>query len=250
MSMIPVIILFAIALLIVLYPIITKSNLQTSEAPTNSAAISDKLMAVAVKAIKERRVYRAEKALLTLLKIDEKNATAYNRLGILYAKQKQYKEAIECFEIGSGIEPNAASLHNAGLIYYELEKYEQAALMFAQSIELEGDAIVHYTALAKTELKLGNRLKAIESLEAAYDISPSIALLKSIQQIYASAEETEAVATLDQRIATLEQQLSAKATPKPRRASPTRRTSTTRRSPSIRAAARKIARRKPPKKIS
>ncbi len=47
---------------------------------------------------------RPEKALLTILKIDEKNAAAYNRLGILYAKQKEFRDAIDCFEIASSIE--------------------------------------------------------------------------------------------------------------------------------------------------
>lgn len=235
--------MLAVAVLIFLYPTFVKRRTEEVETlSTQSAAISNKLMTVAVEAIKQRKIYRAEKALLTLLKIDEKNATAYNRLGILYAKQKQYKEAIECFEIANGLEPNPASLHNAGLIYYEQERYEKAALMFEQAIELEGDASVHYTALAKTELKLGNRLKAVEALEAAYDTSPSVAILRAERQIFESAEEPDAVATIDKRIARLEKELAQKAAPKPRRIP--------RRSPSIKATTRKILRRRPAKKVS
>ena len=48
--------------------------------------------------MRERKPLRAEKALLAILKIDEKNAAAYNRLGILYAKGQKFDEAIECFE--------------------------------------------------------------------------------------------------------------------------------------------------------
>src|SRR3546814_15151262 len=76
--------------------------------------------------MRENRFLRAEKALLTILKIDERNAAAYNRLGILYAKQKEYRDAIDCFEIASSIEPTASSLHNLGLIYYETENYDKA----------------------------------------------------------------------------------------------------------------------------
>lgn len=47
-----------------------------------------KLWDIAHQGMRENRFLRAEKALLTILKIDEKNAAAYNRLGILYAKQK------------------------------------------------------------------------------------------------------------------------------------------------------------------
>ena len=38
--------------------------------------------------MRENRFLRAEKALLTILKIDEKNAAAYNRLGILTPNKK------------------------------------------------------------------------------------------------------------------------------------------------------------------
>src|SRR3989344_1822648 len=68
-----------------------------------------KLREIAHHGMRENRFLRAEKALLTILKIDEKNAAAYNRLGILYAKQREYKDAIDCFEIASSIEPSASS---------------------------------------------------------------------------------------------------------------------------------------------
>jgi hypothetical protein len=48
--------------------------------------ISDKmgqLWDIAHQGMRENRFLRAEKALLTILKIDQKNAAAYNRLGIL-----------------------------------------------------------------------------------------------------------------------------------------------------------------------
>ena len=78
-----------------------------------------KLWDIAHQGMRENRFLRAEKALLTILKIDEKNAAAYNRLGILYAKQKEYKDAIDCFEIAYSIETTAARRHNLGLRYKE-----------------------------------------------------------------------------------------------------------------------------------
>ena len=59
----------------------------------------DALWGIAQESLREKKYLRAEKALLTILRVDERNATAYNRLGILYAKQQAYKDAIECFEI-------------------------------------------------------------------------------------------------------------------------------------------------------
>src|SRR5581483_9200532 len=91
-----------------------------------------RLWEIAYHGMRENRFLRAEKALLTILKIDERNAAAYNRLGILYAKQREYKDAIDCFEIASSIEATPSSLHNLGLIYYETENYEKAAIAFEQ----------------------------------------------------------------------------------------------------------------------
>ena len=63
--------------------------------------ISDKLgqlWTIAQESLQTNKYLRAEKALLTILRIDERNASAYNRLGILYAKQRSLDDAIECFE--------------------------------------------------------------------------------------------------------------------------------------------------------
>ena len=95
-----------------------------------------KLWDIAHQGMRENRFLRAEKALLTILKIDEKNAAAYNRLGILYAKQKEYRDAIDCFEIASSIEATPSSLHNLGLIYYETENYEKAGIAFEQALKI------------------------------------------------------------------------------------------------------------------
>ncbi|MEK7602722.1 MAG: tetratricopeptide repeat protein, partial [Patescibacteria group bacterium] len=114
--------------------------------------ISDKvgkLWDIAHQGMRENRLLRAEKALLTILKIDEKNAAAYNRLGILYAKQKEYKDAIDCFEIASSIEPTASSLHNLGLIYYETENYTKAGTAFEQALKLEDSLAARHIAYAK-----------------------------------------------------------------------------------------------------
>lgn len=43
---------------------------------------------------------------LTIL-LDERNATAYNRLGIIYAGQKKFDDVIECFEIAQSLESSA-----------------------------------------------------------------------------------------------------------------------------------------------
>ena len=116
------------------------TKLRDDEINGTSRKIGDKLgklWDIAHQGMRENRFLRAEKALLTILKIDEKNAAAYNRLGILYAKQKEYRDAIDCFEIASSIEATPSSLHNLGLIYYETENYEKAAIAFEAALNLK-----------------------------------------------------------------------------------------------------------------
>jgi tetratricopeptide (TPR) repeat protein len=132
-----------------------------------------KLWDIAHQGMRENRFLRAEKALLTILKIDEKNAAAYNRLGILYAKQKEYRDAIDCFEIASSIESTPSSLHNLGLIYYETENYEKAAVAFEQALKLEDNLAARHVAYAKVQEKLGNEKMMFQELEKAAEIEPN-----------------------------------------------------------------------------
>jgi len=132
-----------------------------------------KLWDIAHQGMRENRFLRAEKALLTILKIDEKNAAAYNRLGILYAKQKEYRDAIDCFEIASSMEATPSSLHNLGLIYYETENYEKAAIAFEQALKLEDNLAARHVAYAKVQEKLGNDRLMFAELERAAELEPN-----------------------------------------------------------------------------
>jgi tetratricopeptide (TPR) repeat protein len=132
-----------------------------------------KLWDIAHQGMRENRFLRAEKALLTILKIDERNAAAYNRLGILYAKQKEYRDAIDCFEIASSMEATPSSLHNLGLIYYETENYEKAAIAFEQALKLEDNLAARHVAYAKVQEKLGNDKLMFLELEKAAELEPN-----------------------------------------------------------------------------
>src|SRR3954468_8133097 len=141
-----------------------------------------RLWDIAHQGMRENRFLRAEKALLTILKIDEKNAAAYNRLGILYAKQKEYRDAIDCFEIASSIEATPSSLHNLGLIYYETENYQKAATAFEQALKLEEELAARHIAYAKVQEKMGNIKLMFNELERAVELEPnkeSFTLLKN-----------------------------------------------------------------------
>ncbi len=179
---------------------------KSEEKPKNPkyAAQMRKLWSIAQTSMKERKPLRAEKALLTILKFDEKNAAAYNRLGILYAKEQKFDDAIECFEIAQSLDNNPSSLHNAGLIYLETGAYEKAELAFEQALELEGDIPARYIALAKAKEQLGRRKDAISALESAYELDHSTTTLRQILALHEVAGDEEAIIATTARI---EQQL-------------------------------------------
>ena len=185
--------------LIFFFPVEPKVKPVEEKSPKYKAQMK-KLWQIAQTSMKERKPFRAEKALLTILKFDEKNAAAYNRLGILYAKGQKYDEAVECFEIAQSLDNNPASIHNVGLIYLETGAYEKAAMAFNQAIELEGDVPARYIALAKAEEKLGNTKKAINALESAYELDPKVATLRQILAIYEAAGDTEAATATAARV--------------------------------------------------
>lgn len=150
-----------------------------------------KLWEIAHYGMRENRFLRAEKALLTILKIDEKNAAAYNRLGILYAKQREYKDAIDCFEIASSIEPSASSLHNLGLIYYETENYQKAASAFELALKLEEGLAARHIAYAKVQEKLGNDKLVLQELERASELEPNAETYSLLVKAYESRGLTD-----------------------------------------------------------
>lgn len=189
----------------------------TRDLPVKLSEKLDQLWGIAQESIRENKYLRAEKALLTILRVDERNATAYNRLGILYAKQQAYKDAIECFEIAQSLEPNVSSLHNVGLIYYETGDYEKSALAFEQALSLESNLAARYIAYAKTLEKLENRKKMIEALEKAVELEPIPQTMTALAEAYENSRQFDLAASLREKVTRMLRSTEKANTPRPRR---------------------------------
>ncbi len=173
----------------------------TSDLSSKLSDKLDQLWSIAQTSLQDRKYLRAEKALLTILRVDERNASAYNRLGILYAKQQQFKEAIECFEIAQSLEPSASSLHNVGLIYFETGNYDKAALAFEQALAMDSEHSARHIAYAKVQEKLGRDKKMIESLEKAVQLDPIPQTLTILADAYERTGAAELALELRERAA-------------------------------------------------
>lgn len=172
-----------------------------TDLPLKLSEKMDQLWSIAQESLQTKKYLRAEKALLTILRIDERNASAYNRLGILYAKQKSMKDAIECFEIAQSIEPSASSLHNVGLIYFETGNYEKAMLAFEQALAIDDNLSSRHIAYAKVLEKIGHNKKMIEALERAVELDPIPQTLNILADAYERTGQTELALDLREKSA-------------------------------------------------
>jgi tetratricopeptide (TPR) repeat protein len=196
--MISIILLIAFAALA--YYHLTLREPKTAAISPKTGEHLGKLWDVTHQSMRENRFLRAEKALLTILKLDEKNAAAYNRLGILYAKQKEYRDAIDCFEIASSLDATASSLHNLGLIYYETEHYEKAAIAFEQALKLEDDLAARHVAYAKVQENLENYPVMIKHLETATELEPNKETLTLLHKAYMSQNRQKDADQIEDRL--------------------------------------------------
>jgi tetratricopeptide (TPR) repeat protein len=160
----------------------------------------DKLWDITHQSMRENKMLRAEKALLTILKMDQKNAAAYNRLGILYAKQKEFKDAIDCFEIASTLEASASSLHNLGLIYYETGDYSKAVIAFQEALDYEDELAARHIAFAKALEKVGDDKRMLTELERAVELEPNKETLNLLLNAYRLKGMEDEVKVIEKRI--------------------------------------------------
>lgn len=143
----------------------------------------------------EKKYLAAEKAYLSVLKLDHKHTVAYNKLGIIYSAQKNYADAIECFELAARMAPTATAYQNLGLAYYENRNYIKAIAAFEKSIMFEPSA-QRYIGLGKSFEKLQNSARAMASVEQAVELDPSpknLGVLASLYQAHGRIEQAKQV---------------------------------------------------------
>lgn len=151
-----------------------------SLAPSRTAAKLTQMVTYADRLYSERKWLAAEKAYLSVLKIDHKHVTAYSHLGIIYSTQKNMPDAIECFEIAARLRPSASTLHNLGLAYFDNKNYMKSVATFEKSIMFEPSA-QRYVGLSKAWHKLSNAQKVVDALEHAAELDSSEKIAKLLE---------------------------------------------------------------------
>jgi tetratricopeptide (TPR) repeat protein len=147
----------------------------------------------------EKHYVTAEKAYVAVLKLDHRNLQAYNRLGIIYSAQKNYKEAIQCFEVAARFVPSATTLFNLGLAFYENHNYVKAIATIKKSIMFE-PSVARFVALAKAYDKIADVKGKLDALESAVAIEPHRQLLIMLRDGYRQAGRKDQLLEVTERL--------------------------------------------------
>jgi tetratricopeptide (TPR) repeat protein len=191
---------FFILIMVVFWQLLTR--LESAQGQLASSKVSPQLtyaLNYAERLYHEHKYVAAEKAYVAVLKIDHKNLQAYNRLGIIYSAQKNFTDAIECFEVATRLKPSATTCFNLGLAYYDNRNYIKAIATIKKAIMFE-PSVQRYVALAKACDKIADNRGLIEALEKAVDLEPSRQTLTLLRDAYAHAGKKEQFTAVNERL--------------------------------------------------
>ena len=141
-------------------------------APKPTAGRLTQLSEYADRLFSEKKWLAAEKAYLSVLKLDHKNVTAYSHLGIIYSTQKNLPDAIECFTIATRLKPSGTTYQNLALAFYDNHNYIKSIATFKKAIMFEPTS-ARYVGLSRAQTKLGATNEAVSALESAVKLDPS-----------------------------------------------------------------------------
>jgi tetratricopeptide (TPR) repeat protein len=112
-------------------------------------------------------------------KIYDQDHELYNSLGLCYQKKRNYKLAIDYFNIAIKIKPDAHQIYNnLALAYFELKKFSEALNLFDRAIEMNPN-------FAEAYYNMGNIYReAKEYDKAKVNYEKSLSINTNLYQCY------------------------------------------------------------------
>lgn len=124
--------------------------------------------------INSNKYYEARKLLDEAVEIEPENADVNYAYGILFDRLREYKNAIEKYEISIKYNPNAADVHNnIGLDYYRFGKYDKALEELKKAITIDGSYVQAYGNLGITFMAKGDYDEAVKYFNKYLQLNPS-----------------------------------------------------------------------------
>jgi len=116
---------------------------------------------------------RAENLYLRILNRDPEDAALYNRLGLIYLQDKNFRDAAAALKQALKLEPeNDTFYNNLGLLYYEIGQYDDAASAYEESIEINDKVPSRLINLGLAYFMSKKYRKAADNYEKALILDP------------------------------------------------------------------------------
>ncbi len=181
-------ILFLVLLLRRLPPRIPEKILKAEKAQEEKATTPEESREdKADQLVEEGKLKAAEKIYLSLVVENPQEARFYNKLGLVYLKGKNYKDARDALQQALTIEPdNDTFLNNLGLIAYQEEKYDEAVEAYEKSLEINNKIASRFVNLGLAYFMQKKYRKAADAYEQALILEPAN---EEYKKLLAEAEE-------------------------------------------------------------
>ena len=116
----------------------------------------------------------ATKAFEQAIKIDKKNALAFNKLGVVYHGQGLFDEAIDALQYATSLKEDYAEAHfNLGNVYLDQEDWSRAIASYNNAITIKPDYSKALNNLGSAFQKNGKFVEAVAAFEKALAVAPT-----------------------------------------------------------------------------
>ena len=147
----------------------------------------------AIDAFKSGKILVAKNLTKKLIKSNPKVVFLYNLMGLIFAKQNEFNQAIEYYEKGIKIDPKFAMIYNnLGTVFKLKANYQKAEGYYKKSIDLDKKIAEPQNNLGNLYLSLGKYKAAIACYKKAININPKFFVsYYNIGTVYISIGEIE-----------------------------------------------------------
>lgn len=159
--------------------ILNRSNYEKSfRIPTGKvAALGCIVLVFSVAAYHRNRVWQDPQTLWNdVVKKSPKKGRGYNNLGKVYQEKGQSELAVENFLMALKLLPDFVEVYdNLGIVYARQARWEDAIRMLQKAVNFKSDEYNHisYVKLGDIYNRLGRTKEAVESYERAIDLQPT-----------------------------------------------------------------------------
>jgi tetratricopeptide (TPR) repeat protein len=134
---------------------------------------------------------RAEKRLIDIISIDQKNVSAYEMLGRLYMQKREYDLAEETFSFLVKLAPDDASVHAyMGEVLEQKKNVKGAKKFYAKAVKLSPKNPKYLDFAIQNAISLGEKSEALDYLRSLKEANPENRKIEQLEKDIANITST------------------------------------------------------------